>query len=247
MSALTEISLTSTSMKAAFPAAPDPIQRILMLVSLIDLMLHICRCLQTQKTPASATLNMLFCAASPCLYSFFMNEAYPTNFFPVPSRSRFNPGLLCMQLRQRARDTQSYQCPRPKNKSRHHHHERRSLRCFPHESTHSNSRDVRANLHETWFITKYAKTMTKDRGENWQQMAADWHPTDRFEPLVTRLFIGASYASAAVPYPSKVRYTPTTMGAQTPRYQPILLGYHQVALPHRPDVDGGVEAARLRA
>jgi hypothetical protein len=27
----------------------------------------------------------------------------------------------------------------------------------------------------------------------------------------------------------------------------ILLGYHQVALPHRSDADGGVEAARLRA
>jgi hypothetical protein len=28
-------------------------------------------------------------------------------------------------------------------------------------------------------------------------MAADWHPSDGFEPLATRLFIGASYASAA--------------------------------------------------
>ena len=28
-------------------------------------------------------------------------------------------------------------------------------------------------------------------------MAADWHPSDGFEPLVTCLFIGASYASAA--------------------------------------------------
>ncbi len=28
-------------------------------------------------------------------------------------------------------------------------------------------------------------------------MAADWHPSDGFEPLATRLFIGASYASTA--------------------------------------------------
>jgi len=28
-------------------------------------------------------------------------------------------------------------------------------------------------------------------------MAADWHPSGGFEPLATRLFIGASYASAA--------------------------------------------------
>ena len=87
MSALSETSLTS--MKAAFPAAPDPIQGIPTLVS-INLMLHICRCLQTQKTPASATMNMLFCAASPGLYSFFTTEAYPTTFFPFPDKHENN-------------------------------------------------------------------------------------------------------------------------------------------------------------
>jgi hypothetical protein len=48
-----------------------------------------------------------------------------------------------------------------------------------------------------WFITKCGKTMTKDREENRQRMAADWYPSDGFEPLLTRLFIGASYASVA--------------------------------------------------
>jgi hypothetical protein len=47
-----------------------------------------------------------------------------------------------------------------------------------------------------WFITKYGKTTTEDREENRQRMAADWHPSNGFEPLATRLFIGASYASA---------------------------------------------------
>ena len=82
MSALLKTSLAS--MKAASPAAPDPMQGIPTLASLIDLMLHICHCLQTQKTPASATMNMLFCAASPGLYSFFTNDAYPTDYFPFP-------------------------------------------------------------------------------------------------------------------------------------------------------------------
>ena len=82
MSTLLETSLTS--MKKAFLAAPDPIQGIPMLASLIDLMLHICRCLQTQKTPARATMNMLFCAASPGLYSFFTQEEYLAFFFPFP-------------------------------------------------------------------------------------------------------------------------------------------------------------------
>ncbi len=82
MSSLTETSLTS--MKAAFRAAPDPIQGIPKLASLIDLMLHICCCLQTQKTPTSDKMNMLFCAASPGLYSFFTTEAYPASFFLFP-------------------------------------------------------------------------------------------------------------------------------------------------------------------
>jgi hypothetical protein len=79
MSSLTEISLAS--MKAAVPAAPDPIQGIPKLTSLIDLMLHMCCCLQTQ---ASDKMNMLFCAASPGLCSFFTTEAYPASFFPFP-------------------------------------------------------------------------------------------------------------------------------------------------------------------
>jgi hypothetical protein len=48
-----------------------------------------------------------------------------------------------------------------------------------------------------WFITKYGKITTEDREENRQRMAADWHPSDGLEPLVTRLFIGASYTSAS--------------------------------------------------
>jgi hypothetical protein len=31
-------------------------------------------------------MNMLFCAASPGLYSFFTNKACPTDFFPFPTK-----------------------------------------------------------------------------------------------------------------------------------------------------------------
>ncbi len=48
-----------------------------------------------------------------------------------------------------------------------------------------------------WFITKYGHSTTKDCKEYWQRMAATWHPSEGFEPLAMRLFIGASYASAA--------------------------------------------------
>ncbi len=82
MSALTETSLTS--MKAAFPTKPTPIHGIPTLPSLINLMMHMCHCLQTQKTPASATMNMLFLAASPDLYLYFTNKTYPSSYFPFP-------------------------------------------------------------------------------------------------------------------------------------------------------------------
>jgi hypothetical protein len=148
MSATAETSLTS--MKAAFPAAPDPIQGIPMLASLIDLMLHTCRCLQTQKTPASATMNMLFCAASPGLYSFFMTEAYPSTYFPFPNEVDAVPDFsTCTSDNERemlkatnARDRKTRADVVTMKAAL-------SDVFFPRESTQSNSRDVRANLHET--------------------------------------------------------------------------------------------------
>jgi hypothetical protein len=73
-----------TRMKAAFPTAPTPIHGIPTLASLIDLMMHMCRCSQSQKTPASATMNMLFLAASPDLYLYFTNKIYPSSYLPFP-------------------------------------------------------------------------------------------------------------------------------------------------------------------
>ena len=46
--------------------------------------------------------------------------------------------------------------------------------------------------------------MTKDHQANRQQMAAEWHPSKDFEPLATRLFISALYASTAG-YPMRDR------------------------------------------
>jgi hypothetical protein len=82
MSALTETSLAS--MKAAFPTAPKLVQGIPTLQSLFELMLQMCQCAQTHKTPASKDMNMLFCAAVLDLYAFFTKEAYPSTFFPFP-------------------------------------------------------------------------------------------------------------------------------------------------------------------
>jgi len=194
-------------MKAAFPAAPDPIQGMPTLASLIDLMLHICRYLQTQKTQASATMNMLFCAASPGLYSFFTNKAYPKNYFPFPAEVDSIPDFFaCNSDNERetlkatnARDQKTRADIVTMNAAL----SDVFLANLP-KAIRETYEPIRMKQPNTvflhmfdWFITKYGKTMTKDREENWQQMAADWHPANGFELLATRLFIGASYASAA--------------------------------------------------
>ena len=144
MAASTEISLTS--MNATFPAAPDPIQGIPTLASLINLMLHICRCSQTQKTPASAKMNMLFCAALPGLYSFFTNKTYPTNYFPFPAEVDSIPDYSACN------SDSEHETLKATNA-----HDQKTradivtipLRYFPCKSTQGNLQDVRANLHET--------------------------------------------------------------------------------------------------
>ena len=199
MAASTEFSLTS--MKAAFPAAPDTIQGIPTLASLIDLMLHICRCSQTQKTPASAKMNMLFCAASPGLCSFFTNETYPTNYFlflaevdSIPDFSACNSDNECKTLKAtNARDqkTRAYIVTMNAALSD-------VFLANLSKAMHKTYKPIYMKQPNTvflhmfdWFIMKYGKTTTKDREENQQQMAADWHPADGFEPLAMRLFIGA--------------------------------------------------------
>ncbi len=99
MSALTETSLRS--MKAAFPTAPELVQGIPTLQSLIELMIHMCQCSQTHKMPASKDMNMLFCAAAPDLYAFFTKESYPKTFF------RFQRKLKKYQTSTTARTTTS--------------------------------------------------------------------------------------------------------------------------------------------
>ena len=139
MSALTEISLTST--KAAFPAAPDPrpgSRNSHARVSYRPDAPHLPLLADTEATSLSHDEHVVLCCVTWSLL-FLHERSIPYNLVSVPGRSQFNPGFLCMQLRQPAQDNQSYQCLRPKNKSRHCHHESRPLLCFPCESTQSNS------------------------------------------------------------------------------------------------------------
>jgi hypothetical protein len=67
-------------MKTGLTQAPEPIQGIPTLQSLIELLFHLCRCAQMQRSAASATMNLLFCAAPPDMYAFLTAKAYPATF-----------------------------------------------------------------------------------------------------------------------------------------------------------------------
>ena len=72
-------------MKAGFPDGPEPIQGIPTLDLLIHILFHMCRCAQTHRSPASDTMNLLFCACPRAIYGFFTSDAYPDGrFAPLP-------------------------------------------------------------------------------------------------------------------------------------------------------------------
>jgi hypothetical protein len=75
---------TLLDVKAGFPPSPKPIQGIPTLQSLIELLFHLCCCAQTQRSPASTTMNLLFCSAPRDVYAFLTTEAYPNAFAPFP-------------------------------------------------------------------------------------------------------------------------------------------------------------------
>ena len=83
--------------------------------------LHLPLLADTEDTGLSQNEHLVLCCVNWSLL-FLHKQNIPYKLFSVPGRSQFNPRFLCMQLRQRAQDTQSHQRPRPKNKIRHRHH-----------------------------------------------------------------------------------------------------------------------------
>jgi hypothetical protein len=152
-------------------------------------------------------MNMLFCAASPSLYSFFTTEPYPSTFFPFPVEVDAVPDFsTCNSDNERETLKATNACDRKTRADIVTMNAALSdvfLANLPkairqtYEPIHMKQPDT-VFLHMfNWFIEKYGKTTTNDRKDNRQRMAADWHPSDGFEPLATHLFVVASYASAS--------------------------------------------------
>jgi hypothetical protein len=205
MSTLTETSLVD--MKAGFPPAPKPIQGIPNLQSLIDLLFYMCRCSQMHCSPASATMNLLFCAAPKDVYAFLTKEAYPAAFAPflqmVPDIHDFttctdqNGCATARATHALAKKTQADIITMNIALAD------IFLECL--------SSQVRASFQQQclrepnlvfiniflWFVNHYGMTTSEDREANCQCMAVDWHPSDGFNHLVLRLFTSAAFACSA--------------------------------------------------
>ena len=204
MSTAMETSLAD--MKAGFPFAPESIQGIPTLESLIELLFHMCQCAQTHCSPVSDNMNLLFFACPRFIYGFFAADAYPDALAPIP------PAV---------ENVTDYTNCSNKND--------RATTCAKHALNRKTGADiitmnaaladvfldavlvgVRAAFQQRclrkpnivfvpmfkWLVQHYGTTTAEDRDANRQQMAADWHPGDGFNALTLRLFTCAAYTNA---------------------------------------------------
>jgi hypothetical protein len=185
-------------MKGGFPPAPEPIHGFPTLTSLIDLLFHLCRCMQTHRSPASAKMNLLFCAAPRDVYEFLTTEAYPDAFAPFPPVVSNVPDFSpCTDKNERAAVRATH--ARDK-KTRADIVTMNAALCdvfLENMSTSVRASVLQRRLSEPnivfidlflWFVKNYGKTTAEDREGNRRRMAADWHPADGFDSLIHRLF-----------------------------------------------------------
>jgi hypothetical protein len=205
MSNITETSIGN--MKVGFPPSLEPIQGIPTLQSLIELLFHLCCCAQTQRLSVSATMNLLFCAAPCNVYAFLSSEAYTDAFAPFPPEVPNVPNFtVCVNNN----DCATVQATHTQDK-------KTRVDIVTMNTTLANvflkvmSSQVHASFQQhrlrkpnivfvdlfLWFVEQYGKTTAKDCEANHQCMAANWHPTDRFDAPILCLFTGATYASSA--------------------------------------------------
>jgi hypothetical protein len=152
-------------------------------------------------------MNMLFLEASPDLYLYFTNEAYPSSYFPFPKNLDDIPDFSACTSDNKRESLKATHARNQKTQA-----DIVTMNAAISDvflanllkAVHETYKPIRIKQPNTvflhlfdWFITKYRHTMTKDCMANWQRMAATWHPSKGFKPLAKHLFISASYASAA--------------------------------------------------
>jgi hypothetical protein len=151
-----------------------------------------------QRSPASATMNLLFCTAPPDVHAFLTAEAYPAAFAPslpimpdVPDCTACTATVKAThEIYKKTRvdivtmNTALADVFLKALSSQVHASFLQQRLCKPNI--------VFANMF-LWFVDHYGKTTVEDCKANRQQMAANWHPADGFNTLVLLLFTGAAF------------------------------------------------------
>ncbi len=194
-------------MKSGFPPLPEPILGIPTLQSLIELLFCLCRCAQTQRSPAFATMNLLFCAAPCNVYAFLTTEAYPNILGPflpevptVPNYTMCIDNNGCTTVcAMHAQDKNTRADIVTMNTA------------LANVSLEAMLSQVRASFQQRrlrkpnvvfvdlflWFVNQSGKTTAEDHKADRQHIAANRHPANGFDALIFGLFTRAAYASSA--------------------------------------------------
>ncbi len=173
--------------------------------SLIELLFHLC-CAQTQRSPASTTMNLLFCAAPCNVYAFLTTEAYPDAFVPFPPKVPNVPNYTaCVDNNGRAtvhathagdKKMQADMVTMNTALTKVFLVAMSSQVCTSFQQQHLYKPNIVFINLFLWFVNQYGKRMAEDCEANRQRMAANWHPTDGFNALIFHLFTRAAYASS---------------------------------------------------
>jgi hypothetical protein len=154
--------------------------------------------------PVSEAINLLFCSCPRNVYSFFTADLYPTDFAPfLPVIDEVPDYTGCI-------DDNDHALKHAKHAL---YKKTRAHIVFMNAALTNVFLDVLSSqVHASfqqhrlckpnivfvdtleWFVGHYGKMTAKDHDANRQRMAANWHPTNRFDTLALHLFTGAAYA-----------------------------------------------------
>ena len=191
-------------MKAGFPPLPPPVVGQPTLLSLVTLITYMAQCAQTHRIPISPTMNLLYTAVDENMYANFTNEAYPHGKYPFPPEVPDVPDYaLCFTEKDRARVKTEHAIAQ---KTRADVINMNAALCdtflslipktfqaaYDHKHL-NNPNSVFVEMFE-FFVAKFGASTPEDHEDNRQRMAADWHPSQGFETLENRLFIGQAYS-----------------------------------------------------
>ena len=194
-------------MKAGFPPPPPPVVGQPTLLSLVTLITYIAQCAQTHRSPISPSMNLLYTAVNAKMYANFTDEDYPNGNYPFPPEVPDVPNYaLCFTENDRARVKTEHALAQ---KTRADVINMNAALCdtflslipevfraaYDHRRL-NNPNSVFNEMFE-FFVTKFGASTPDDREANRQRMAMDWHPSQGFETLENRLFIGQAYSHVA--------------------------------------------------